>query len=182
MSDRPATRLSSVYRSHGDKLRFLVVGGWNTLFSYALFLALLATIGPPLSALEDSPSKAIALMGRDYYVIVQWVCWVAAVPQSTLAIKFFAFHSKGNWRHEIGRAYFVYLPAQLLSTVILWLAVRVANLGPHVGQIIAIGVTVVFSYLGHKYFTFRVPLEVGEVPPQQILEGTEPPAKLGGRS
>ena len=43
-----------------------------------------------------------------------------------------------------------------------------------VGQLLAVFVTTIFSYFGHKYFTFRVPLEVGEVPPQELLEGSRP--------
>ena len=44
------------------------------------------------------------------------------------------------------------------------------GLSPQVGQLLTIAVTTIFSYVGHKYFTFKTPLEVGEVPPQELVE------------
>jgi hypothetical protein len=108
-------------------------------------------------------------MGRDYYVVIQWIVWVVFVPVSTLTMKYFAFRSKGHWLHQIGRAYFVYIPAQGMSSLLLWLTVQVAHLSPQVGQLLTIVFATVFSYLGHKYFTFKTPLVVGEVPPEETI-------------
>ena len=49
-------------------------------------------------------------------------------------------------------------------------AVTLAGLSPQLGQLLTIAVTTIFSYLGHKYFTFKTPLEVGEVPPRELVE------------
>lgn len=146
-----------------ERIRYLIVGVWNTAFGYVLFLALLGLLGNPLRALASSSSPVAAFMGRNYYVIIGWIGWVVAVPQSTLAMKYFAFRSKGAVMPQIGRAYFVYLPAQAIGSAILWLTVRVIGLTPQIGALVVIVVTTVFSYLGHKYFTFKTPLEVGEV-------------------
>jgi len=64
----------------------------------------------------------------------------------------------------------VYLPAQGISSLLLWLAVQVLHLAPAVGQLLTIAFATVFSYIGHKYFTFRIPLETGEVPAEELLE------------
>ena len=148
---------------HGEKLRYLVVGAWNTLFGYLLFLVLLALLGDPLRSLGSSSSSLLRWIGRDYYVIIGWIGWAVAVPQSTVTMKYLVFRGKGSLVRQIGRAYFVYLPAQGIGSVILWLTVRVLHLSPQVGALVTIAVTTVFSYIGHKYFTFRTPLEVGEV-------------------
>ena len=132
-----------------------MVGAWNTVFSYVLFIGLLALLGSTLQALSKSTFPAMAVVGRNYYVLIQWVARVLAVPPNTLTMRHFVFRSGGNWRHQIVRAYFVYLPAQVLSSVVLLLAVRVAHLTPQVGQIVAVTVVIIFTYLGHKYFTFR---------------------------
>lgn len=163
--------LGRAYDRHGDKLRFLVVGACNTAISYVLFLALLATLGPQLQSLADSSSSPIAWVGEHYYVAVQWIGWVFMVPVSTTTMKRFAFRSPGNWGRQVVRGYFVYLPAQGLASLLLWLSVRVIGLSPAVGQLVTIAFTTVFSYLGHKYFTFRLPLEVGEVPAQELMDG-----------
>jgi putative flippase GtrA len=163
-------RLTSLYQAHGEKLRYLIVGVWNTAFGYALFLLLLATVGPVLKPLSISSIPVVSFLGRNYYLAVQWMSWLVAVPQSTVTMKYLAFRRKGHLPSQIGRAYFIYLPAQGLSTLILWLSVRVVGLAPALGALAAIVVTTIFSYVGHKYFTFRVPLEVGEVPPEDLLE------------
>lgn len=166
----PRSPLAHAYADHGEKVRFLVGGFGNTLLGYGLFLLLIATVGEALSTWAGSPNTVAAFVGEHYYLVVQWLDWVLMVPVSTTTMKFFAFRSKGRWLHQIGRAYLVYLPAQGLSSLILWLTVSIAGLSPQVGQAITIAVTTVFSYLGHKYFTFRVPLEVGEVPAEELLD------------
>jgi len=154
----------------GEKPRFLVVGAVNTLLGYLLFLALLATLGVWLQSLSDSASSIVTAVADHYYLVVQWVGWAAGVPVSATTMRYFVFRSKGRWLHQVGRAYLVYLPAQAISSVLLWLTVRVLGLTPQVGVVVVVAITTVATYLAHKYFTFRVPLEVGEVPPEDLLD------------
>jgi putative flippase GtrA len=156
-------RLHDLYDRHGEKLRYLIVGVCNTAFSYALFAVLIKYLAPPIEAATGFDPKTVA-------VIVQWTGWVFAVVVSTTTMKYFAFRSKGHLGKQIFRAYFVYLPAQGLSTLILWGSMKYLGLSALIGQLFAVFVTTIISYLGHKYFTFRVPLEVGEVPEQSLME------------
>jgi putative flippase GtrA len=160
--------LGALYDRHGEKLRYLVVGMWNTAVGYVAFLLALKYLGPPLQALSG-PGLA-GWISHYYYLVVQWGVWVLMVVNSTITMKYLAFRSKGHLLHQIGRAYLVYLPAQGISSVILWLTVKVFGLSPAIGQLITIAFATIFSYLGHKYFTFRTPLEVGEVAPQDLIE------------
>jgi putative flippase GtrA len=164
-----SARLAGLYDRHGEKLRYLVVGVCNTAASYGLFLALLALIGPPISTLASSSAGVVSQIGHGYYVVVQWIAWVLMVPVSTTTMKYFAFKSGGRLSRQVPRAYLIYLPAQGLSSLVLWLTVRVAGASPPVGQLIAIVITTIFSYLGHKYFTFRVPLDTGEVVDEKLI-------------
>ena len=161
-------RLGGLYDRHGEKLRYLLVGVWNTALGYFLFLLALRVLGPPLQSLAG-PGLG-GWLAHYYYLVVQWAVWVLMVVNSTVMMKYFAFRSKGRLLHQIGRAYAVYLPAQGISTVLLWFTVKVAGLSPAVGQLLTIVVATVFSYIGHKYFTFRVPPEVGEVIPEELLD------------
>ena len=150
-------RLQTLYRAHGDKLRFLVVGGWNTAFSYGLFVALVFVLGPVLRPLAHSSQPVIAALGVHWYLVVQWAAWIVAVPQSTIALKYLVFHSKGHLPTEIGRSFFVYLPLQAASSVSLWALVSLVHLHPLVGQLITIPASSILSYIGNKYFTFKQP-------------------------
>lgn len=147
-----ADKARGVYDVHGEKFRYLVVGVWNTVFSIILFNILLL------------------LFGRNLYIVWFWVSWVIAVVQSTWTMRRFVFHGTGSFWRQVGKAYMIYLPAQGLSTVILWAAVQLLHVAVPIAQLVAIFVTTIFSYFGHKYFTFRVPLEVGEVPPEDLLQ------------
>jgi len=152
-------RLRAVYDVHGEKLRFLVVGVWNTFFSYVLFAAMLWLLRPVLQPLSTSEYALVAWVGEHYYLVVQWLSWVIAVPQSTTALKYLAFRSKGHLPSEIGRSFFVYLPMQAVSSLLLWLFSGVLGIPPLLGQLFTVGFSAVMSYLGHKYFTFRQPAE-----------------------
>ena len=158
-----AERFRGIYEDHGEKLRYLIVGVWNTIFSYALFYVFIHAFAAPLEAATNLDYKAVAL-------ILQWASWVLAVVQSTVTMKYFAFRSKGHLAKQVLRAYFIYLPAQGLSSLILYSAMRFLGLSALVGQLFAVFVTTIISYFGHKYFTFRLPLEVGEVAPQDLIE------------
>ena len=166
-----AERLGNFYDAHGEKLRYLIVGVWNTAFSYALFFLFVRLFATPLEAATHLDAKLVA-------IILQWASWVLAVVQSTVTMKYFAFKSEGHLGKQVLRAYFIYLPAQGIASAILWVAMLL--LAPHlgdrigalVGQLFAVFITTIFSYFGHKYFTFKVPLEVGEVIDEDLLEGT----------
>jgi putative flippase GtrA len=148
--------LRPYYDKHEDKLRYLVAGMWNTLFAMALYNLLLSLLQPSVHSLASDPNAVLAFLGRNDYNVIFWINWVLCVPQATLAMKYFAFRTpSGRTRREIGKAYFVYLPAQLVSSGIVWLTVEHMHLSPRIAQVFAIAFATVFSYLGHKYFTFR---------------------------
>ena len=166
----PAAKLREVYDVHGEKIRYLIVGVWNTVFSYALFFVVLRLFATSIETATKLDSKLVA-------IIIQWASWVLAVVQSTVTMKYFAFKSKGSLPKQVFRAYFIYLPAQAIASVILWVAMLLlvphlgSRTGALVGQLFAVFITTIFSYFGHKYFTFKLPLEVGEVPPEDLIEG-----------
>jgi putative flippase GtrA len=148
--------LRPYYDKHEDKLRYLVAGMWNTLFAMVLYNILLTLLQPSVHSLAASPSGLLAFLGRNDYNVIFWINWVLCVPQATLAMKYFAFRTpSGRTGREIGKAYFVYLPAQLVSSGIVWLTVERMHLSPRIAQVFAIVFATIFSYLGHKYFTFR---------------------------
>jgi len=153
--NRFASEARKLCAQHAEKIRFLVVGVWNTIFSVVLYNLLLLAFG------------------HESYLLLFWAVWVVAVVQSTATMKYFAFRSGGHFWRQTARAYLIYLPAQGLSTLLLWVGVTLLQLSPPMAQLITIFFTTIFSYLGHKYFTFRVPLEVGEVPAEELIVGDE---------
>ena len=166
MADTPKVSgsVGEIYDRHGEKLRYLLVGVYNTALGFGVFWLAIHFLAPPIEAATGWNAKTVA-------IVLQWAVWVLMVVNSTVTMKYFAFRSTGHLGKQILRAYFVYLPAQGISSLILWVAMSLFGLSPLVGQAGAIAIATIFSYIGHKYFTFRVPLEVGEVPPQDLIEG-----------
>ncbi|MDO9556422.1 MAG: GtrA family protein [Coriobacteriia bacterium] len=160
-------KLLGAYDNHAEKLRYLAVGVVNTAFSYGLFWVSIRFLAGPLESSTSFDSKVVAIG-------LQWAVWIVAVVWSTTTMKYLVFRSAGSLGSQIPRAYFVYLPAQGLSSLILFVAMQFLGLGALVGQLLAIFITTIFSYFGHKYFTFRVPLEVGEVPEENLLSPKMP--------
>jgi len=128
---------------HGEKLRFLVAGGFNTAVGYGLFALGLWLLTPVFAGIENS------------YLLIQWIMWVISVPLGAFTLKYFAFRAEGSYWRQALRAYLVYLPAQLVTFALLALFSTVMGLHPLLGQLFALSIAVIISYLGHKYFTFK---------------------------
>lgn len=150
---RLARLLASACAGFDEKLRFLVVGMGNTAFAYVLFLVTLNLVRMALGLPEGTGNQRTFLV-ENHYLVAQWISWVLSVPFGTLTLKHLVFKGTGRLRNDIFRAYFVYFPGLGISSVTLWTTVTVFGLIPEIGQLLTIGVAAVFSYLGHKYFTF----------------------------
>jgi len=140
-------RIRSALRAHGDKLLFLVVGGVNVVVNYLVFAALLILAG--LNS-KTSPWYLVD--------IVLVVAWLLNVSFSWSMFKLFVFRTRGtNWVREWLRSYLVYAPSLVMNLGALGALVGLLHLPPLVGQAIWAVFMAVYSYFGHKWFTFGAP-------------------------
>ncbi|MCL2024713.1 MAG: hypothetical protein FWG78_02915 [Coriobacteriia bacterium] len=156
-----------------EPLRFLLAGAVNTAFGYLLFAFGLFLLTTPLEAL--APYGGIrTVIADNYFLVVQWIMWFFSVPFGAFTLKYYAFQSAGPYLPQAVRSYAVYLPAQLLASVLLFafthlFANFLGSLAPLIiagraidptvllAQFCTIFFTTIVSYLGHKSFTFRAP-------------------------
>jgi len=145
-----------------EPVRFLLAGGVNTLFGYLMFTLGFFALSLPLQAVGG-------LITQHYYLIIQWAMWVLSVPFGAFTFKYYAFQSQGAYLPQALRSYSVYLPAQLLASILLvvflrlihatWPTLAAQRYPFDVTVLVAQACTLVFSttvsYLGHKYWTFR---------------------------
>ncbi len=127
--------------------RYLLVGTWNTLFGYgtfALFTALLTPLFP------YAYIAAIALSS------------VLNITVAYLGYKWFVFRTKGNYLCEWARCVAVYSSAIILGMILLpvvVLALRrstgMTTSAPYIAGAILTACNTVYSFLGHKKFSFR---------------------------
>ena len=159
----------------GQLLRYLVVGGFNTVFGYTVFAVInyvLHRHGVPAS-----------------YIFAAALSNFINITVAFLGYKFFVFKTKGNYLREWVKAMAVYwsgfLPSLLLLPVLVRLlsflerrnliplnpmlhflaqhfpslATRLpqtADLPPYLANFILLVVGVAYSFIGHKKVTFRV--------------------------
>lgn len=135
-------KLLELYRRNRPEffriVRYLIVGGWNTLFGVGLYTLVYELWGTRTNYL----GWAVAVN-------------ILAITNAYLCYKFFVFRTKGNYLREYLKCYTVYGAGMLLGMGGLFLLVSGAGMNPAWANFLLTGVTVVLSYFGHKYFSFR---------------------------
>lgn len=126
------------YRQHKEKVNYLLIGGWNTLFGYFTFVGLYFWLHSTI-----------------HYIILLVISNILSITNAYIGYKIFVFRTKGNYLQEYIRFYLVYGVAILFNLVLLPVTVEMFNLSPPLAQGIIIWLTVIFSYFGHKHFSFK---------------------------
>lgn len=129
-----------------ERLRFLIVGGINTLVGYGTFALVQYLAGHVLSYFG---SLLVAHLLASALAFVLYRRWVFRVAGGSTVLDFLRFQT-------------VYLIPLGANAVALPLLVELANWSPYLAQAAIIMVSTVISYLGHKYFSFRRPQDVIE--------------------
>jgi putative flippase GtrA len=121
-----------------DKTRYLLAGGWNTLFGYCLGVSLYTLLSPSLNT-----------------VLIAVLANIIAISMSFLTYKLFVFRTKGHWMREYLRSYVAYGGTAVLGIFLFWFLIDTLNVSIWLTQFFTIAITAAFSYFAHKYFTFR---------------------------
>ena len=123
-----------------ERVRFLLIGGFNTVFGYALFVLFQFLWGDTAG-----------------YLVSLYVSYVISILVAFVLHRRFTFQVRGtaNIWTDFVRFVGVYLVALAINTIALPLLVEVAGLDPLIAQAIVVVVTTVLSYVGHKFFSFR---------------------------
>jgi putative flippase GtrA len=151
--DRTRTGLAGFVPS-GQFLRYLLVGGWNTVFGYGCFFLV---------------NRSLATLMPEYsYLAASLISNLIAVSVAFLGYKWFVFRTRGNYLREWLRTLAIYSGSILVSTVALAPLVglirhftRYQGQAPYIAAALIAVFTVASSFLGHRHFSFR------KAPPQK---------------
>lgn len=120
-------------------LRFLLIGGWNTLFGVGLYTVVYRFYGEHV-----------------HYLLLTVPVQFLAITQAFLCYKFLVFRVRQTaWFAEYLRCFLIYGLSALLTTALLWLCVSGLHLSPILGNLAATAIVTLVSFLGHQAFTFR---------------------------
>ncbi|HJX83443.1 MAG TPA: GtrA family protein [Candidatus Angelobacter sp.] len=129
--------------------RYLLVGAWNTLFGYGTFVGFTALLDPHM---------------KFGYLVASAASSSLSITQAFLLYKWFVFKTKGNYLREWLRCVAVYGSNILLNLILLpplVLAIkhttRYDRQAPYIAGALLAVVAVIYSFVGHKKFSFRPP-------------------------
>ena len=122
-----------------QEIRFLFVGGLNTLVGYGIYAILLFLIVN--------------------YLIANTISTVLGVLHSYLWNRFFTFKSKEKAGKELLKFVLVYIISYLIGMVSLYCFTGLLKLSPYIAGLINLIFTTLISWFGHKYFSFNSNLD-----------------------
>lgn len=128
-------RLLRVIKS--EKLRFLAIGGVNTVLGYGCFLLAYALMSPL--------AGSVAILVTAYAI---------ALPVAFFNQRTFVFRSTGAWIPEFGRFLLANSTIFVINLVALPVCVKFFHGDPRVVQGVFVLVSTMASYFAHKYFSF----------------------------
>ncbi len=127
-------------------VRYLTVGAINTAFGYGCF-ALLTMLLTPLIAYG--------------YVLASLISNLLGITFSFLGYKWFVFKTQGNYFKEWLRCVGVYTGNMILCATVLPVLVPIVRrqtgnpgTAPYIAGAIVLGVSVIFSFFGHRHISF----------------------------
>jgi putative flippase GtrA len=119
-------------------IRYLIVGGWNTVFGYSLFALLY-----------------FLLSARIHYLVIAIISSIIAITMAYAGYKIFVFKTKGNYLHEYLKFYVVYGFSMILGLILLPIFVEFLKMNVYLAQAIATIACIFVSFIGHRNFSFR---------------------------
>jgi putative flippase GtrA len=129
--------------------RYLLVGIWNTAFSYGLFAVLTA-------ALDKIVPQS--------YMVASVISSLISITVSFLGYKWFVFKTKGNYVREWCRCLAVYSGSIVLGFALLPVLVFLIRhysgyqrQAPYIAGALLPIITVGVGFFGHKHISFRQP-------------------------
>jgi putative flippase GtrA len=132
---------SVLRRLYGDeRVRFLVVGGFNTALGYAIFAVLFLWAGSTIG-----------------YLACLYVQYAISVPLAFVLHRTITFRAQADGRVVVDFLRFcvVYLISLAVNTLALPVLVELVHLPPLAAQAIVVAVSTAFTYFGHKLFSFH---------------------------
>jgi len=117
-------------------IKFLLVGMSNTIISFAVYAMFI-------------------FFFEDKYVHALVLSHAVGILNSYILNNKWTFQQKSYSIVSVIKFVFVYILSFFLNLIVLYLLVKSIEINKIVAQAIALSLTTVFSYMGHKHWSFR---------------------------
>ncbi len=138
--------LNDVTVKHMTKIKFVIVGVWNTIFGYLVFLGL-NFLFSNLFLKRYTAYMTAALLSNmlaiiNAYIFHKYITFQSAVRGKSIFFEFIRFFS-------------TYIFTIILGLILLPVFVEVFCIDPKISVAIIIPITTLISYFGHSRFSFN---------------------------
>lgn len=133
----PLTRTVVRAFIHSEKLRFLLVGAWNTVFGYVAFAVIHLLFGEAIGT---------------FFTLV--ASYAISLPHAFVTQRFFVFSASGPFVPQFLRFTLANSSIFVSNIVLVPIVVAGAHADPLIVQAVFIALSTVASYLAHKHFSF----------------------------
>lgn len=130
-------KLYSFLCNYPQLTRFVLIGICNALVSFLIFVFF------------------IKLFGENLYQLCLFLSWAVSSFFSFTLQKLLVFRTRGNWIKEYVKCLITWFIGYGINAVSLAIIVRLLDYHVIIGQIIAIFLTTVSTFLLFKYFAFK---------------------------
>jgi putative flippase GtrA len=120
------------------QLRFLLAGGYNTIFGYLVFSGLFLLLGQWI-----------------HYLVIGCFAHVLAVVNAFVVYRRLVFRSIDRWQPSFFRFCFSQLVALGFGIIGLYGLVEFGHFNPLLAQAVVTVSSVLLTYTLHRYFSFR---------------------------
>lgn len=136
-----------LWLNHQKKVRFVLVGVWNTIFGYLVFVAcdylFERLFSPRYVAYMSAAVLSNILAIINAYIFHKHITFQSPVRGKGILIEFARFFS-------------MYLFSMILGLILLPVFVEIIGIAPKISAALLIPVTIIISYIGHSRFSFRM--------------------------
>ena len=135
-----------LWLNHQKKIRFILVGVWNTIFGYLVFVTcdylFERLFSPRYIAYMSAAVLSNILAIINTYIFHKHITFQSTVRGKGILIEFARFFS-------------TYLFSMILGLILLPVSVEAIGIEPRISAALLIPVSTVISYIGHARFSFR---------------------------
>ena len=130
--------LVKFFFSLNQKIRFVLVGGYNTVFGISLYALL-------YNLLHDKIN----------YIIISVINHILAVTNAFFCYRIFVFLSKNNIYKEYIKTHISYIVALIINIVGMYVFVSFFKLDPRIVNVMLSLIIACTSFFLHKHFSFK---------------------------
>lgn len=132
-----------------EKLRFLLVGGFNTVFAWSVFAALTWLF---VSINNRAGWNFPEILLANAALIVQYAI---TINVSFITMRYYVFRSHGNFWKEWAKAWSVYVLLYTINAPSISFLMWIFKLNAWLAQAIYLIFSTIVTFLLHKYYSFR---------------------------